>query len=102
MRGYDLDLELPYWERDGVRYCLGSEGSMILGCPKCGEEHFRESIRHPENCFSCHTRMEPLTFGNRDKYIAIWTARGDHITTVDERKATRLEREAKFATAVNN
>lgn len=32
---------------DGVEYLLGTAGSLIMACPKCGEEHFRE----PENYF---------------------------------------------------
>ena len=32
---------------DSVEYLTGSAGSLILACPKCGKEHFRE----PENYF---------------------------------------------------
>ena len=30
-------------EVEGVEYCLGSVGSLVLACDACGEEHFRGS-----------------------------------------------------------
>lgn len=39
--------ERKTYEFQGVEYLLGSEGSLILACPKCGKQFFRE----PENYF---------------------------------------------------
>lgn len=52
-------------ETDQVEYLLGTAGSLILCCPKCGEEHFREPdnyFHHQDwhKCFSCQTQMEPI------------------------------------------
>ena len=61
---------------DGVAYLLGSAGSLILACHKCGEEHFREPSNYfgPKpsgdpawhKCFSCGTQMEPIRIDELD------------------------------------
>jgi hypothetical protein len=72
------------FEFDGVKYLCGVAGSLILACPKCGEEHFRTPENYfwslvPSNkalidsghknlwgapewhiCTSCRTQMEPI------------------------------------------
>lgn len=69
---------------DGVEYLRGSAGSLILACPTCGQEHFRDPMNYfwslvPKNkewmdrgqtnywgdpswhkCFECKTQMEPI------------------------------------------
>ncbi len=53
---------------DSVEYVLGTAGSLILCCPNCGEEHFREASNYfgpngqPDwhKCFTCKTQMEPI------------------------------------------
>jgi hypothetical protein len=92
-RGYDLDLELEFYELDGVRYQLGTAGSFIMACAVCGAEHFRDRIA-PENCFEGHGALAPLRLDEREKYIAIWQAAGDRITTTEERREKRIAREA--------
>ena len=56
-------------EADLIR---GSVGSIIMVCPVCGEEHFRDCISQNEHCFKGHGRMEPLTKQNVEKYKIIW------------------------------
>ena len=51
--------------RDGLTrndLCLGTAGSMIVACPRCGEEHFREFTQPPEYeiCFSCGDNMKRM------------------------------------------
>ena len=99
-RGYDLDRESPFLEVDGVRYHLGSAGSMIWGCIVCGEEHFRSAqhvrIDQPESCFKGHGPMELMRSDEMDtKWTKVLEANGIRPTTVDERRALRLEDEAK-------
>jgi len=50
---------------NGVEYLVGTAGSLILCCPKCGEEHFRAPenyFDHPSwhRCYTCKTQMEPV------------------------------------------
>ncbi len=94
-RGYDLDLELPFLESNGVKYCLGSSDSFILVCMECGEEHFRERPAIPGNCFQGCGPMVPLTFDNREQALKIWEQNGGRITTVQERKQIRLDDEER-------
>jgi hypothetical protein len=96
-RGYDLDLEFEFIEIDGVRCQLGTAGSVILVCPTCGAERFRERPSHLETCWKGHGEMVPLPLRGelRDKLHAMWCESGDTFTTVEERKARRLEDEAK-------
>lgn len=95
-RGYDLTEELPFIEIDGERCQLGTAGSLILICPLCGRERFREFHDPSETCWRCpgRVKMEKLTFASLPKYRAMWTAQGDALTTVAERKADRLKEEA--------
>ena len=67
----------PPLEHDGTKYLCGSAGSLILACPKCGEEHFRDPANYfgptgqPNwhRCFSCQTQMEPIRM---DELEARW------------------------------
>ena len=67
--------EIKTFAHDGVEYLLGSAGSLILACSKCGEEHFRDSndyFRHPlncEQCFACHNDMAPIRM---DELETVW------------------------------
>ncbi|MDA4845986.1 hypothetical protein [Hoeflea poritis] len=90
-RGYDLDLELPYYEVDGVKYRLGSAGSFILCCPKCGEQRFRDRITGRETCWRGHGNMVPVTFANKNDFPL---PEGVTQTTVEHRRDQRLKREA--------
>lgn len=99
-RGYDLDMELAFLEEGGVRYQLGSAGSMLWGCTTCGAEHFREPISvdpdRPENCFNGHGPMELIRLDELiSKWHAVCAANGIKNTTIEERKLARLEDEAK-------
>ena len=89
--GYDLDLELPYVDKDGVRYLLGSAGSLILSCPDCGHERFREHFNGDERCWTCKTPLEPRTTENRDRLDTAWLkASHGHLIPAQERRAKRL------------
>ena len=67
---------------EGVRYLLGAAGSLVLGCPKCGEEHFRDAdnyFSHPEwhTCMTCpyEQRMEPVKVDEIEtRWRPIWDA----------------------------
>lgn len=94
--GYDLDRELPFVEVDGVRYLLGTAGSLILACEWCGAEHFRDAgyFSHPEweTCFNCRPRvtMMPLPLSILDRWGAAF---GFEPIPVEERRAERLRNE---------
>lgn len=93
-RGYDLDLELPFLEANGVRYHLGSAGSMIWCCPVCGAEHFRipisVDIDRPEHCFDGHGPMELLTLNDVDRWDGLYASLGIKTTSVETRRAARI------------
>jgi hypothetical protein len=94
--GYDLDLELPFIEQNGVRYLLGSAGSLIVACPKCGEEHFRDRRSEHERCFTCCGPMEMVALADlRAKWDPLWEASGIPIIPVNARRAQRLKEEAE-------
>ena len=62
--------------RDGLTrddLCLGTVGSMIVACTRCGEEHFRESTQPPEyeSCFSCPDGGDMKRMLRRD-LDAVW------------------------------
>ena len=72
---------------DGVAYLLGSAGSLVLCCPQCGEEHFREPRNYfgkpPigekswHRCFSCPacTQMEPIRIDELEiRWKPFWKA----------------------------
>jgi hypothetical protein len=94
-RGYDLDLELPFIENDGERFQLGSAGSVILVCPTCGHERFREHANPRETCWNGHGPLKPLPLRGelKDSLHKKWLRRGDTFTTVEERRAKRLKDE---------
>jgi hypothetical protein len=68
----------------GVEYLLGSAGSFIIGCERCGAEHFREAheyFAHPEwyNCFTCKPRqqMVPIRVDELEtKWKPLWRSLG--------------------------
>lgn len=88
--GYDLTLELPF-TMFGRRKCqVGSAGSLMLMCPKCGRTKFRIQTSGAEDCFGCDGIAVPVALDDLaelDKVNPI-------ITTVEQRKAARLEEEA--------
>jgi len=57
-------------------YCLGSGGSFMVACPKCGDEHFREAsdyFGHPEwyKCFNAnceHENLLPVRFAEIESF----------------------------------
>lgn len=95
--GYDLDFELPFTEHNYIRYQLGSAGSIILACPKCGEEHFRGYHSTHDRCFTCPNQpMEMVALKDLEtKWHPLWLAKGSRIVSVEERRAERLKREPK-------
>jgi hypothetical protein len=97
-RGYDLGHELPFVEIDGKRCLLGSAGSLILGCDRCGAEHFREWADPNDTCFICRGHvMRPMHLDDlATVWRPLWEATGGSHTTVEERKAQRLKLEAEF------
>lgn len=93
-RGYDLDLEVRYEERNGVRYRLGSAGSYILGCLVCGRGRMRMVLEEEGNCLGCSTPMVPITYDNMEVYNAAFVRSGrGELSTVAERRAERLAEE---------
>lgn len=97
MMKYDLENERSYWQReDGTKLCVGSAGSCIIGCFECGNEMFRNRAEE-QACVWCGKRAVPLTFNNSDAFDAVWLAAkpGRRLTTVEERRAKRLEEETQ-------
>lgn len=91
-RGYDLDRELPFCDVPDVgRVQLGTAGSYIMVCKTCGDEHFREQML--SYCFNGHGKMVPLTFELGDELRPMLEEQGITFTTVEQRKAKRLEEE---------
>jgi|WetSurMetagenome_2_1015567.scaffolds.fasta_scaffold00191_41 hypothetical protein len=91
--GYDLTEELPFFEMDGDKYILGSSGSFIIICTKCGRERYRERITNEElstPCLFCHGKMEPHTFDNLERYRKLW---GKDVVPTSELKAARIKQE---------
>lgn len=88
--GYDLTLELAYVMIDGRKCQVGSAGSIILMCPTCGSERFRlQYYPGAETCWEGHGAMEPIALDDLDR----WEKINPMITTVEQRKARRLEEE---------
>jgi len=80
------------YSHNGVEYLLGSAGSLILACPKCGEEHFRDpdnyaffrerggGVQNFDNCFSCRTRMEPIRMDELEsRWKPFWRRLGHEV-----------------------
>ena len=75
---------------EGVEYLLGSAGSLIVACPKCGEEHFREARNYfgPEplgnpswhKCFECGSQMEPIAIRDLSRWRRFWRSLGWNVT----------------------
>ena len=93
------------FEFQGVEYLLGTAGSLILACPKCGREHFREPENYfwslvPENkarieqgqknywgdpswhvCMVCDTQMEPIRINELEaRWKPFWRSIGHTVT----------------------
>ena len=90
------------YEFQGVEYLRGSAGGLILACPKCGYEHFREPVNYfwslvPENkelldrwpesswrgcpswhkCWMCLTQMEPIRMDElENRWKPFWRSLG--------------------------
>lgn len=93
--GYDLTLELPFIMIDGRKCKVGTAGSIILGCPVCGAQHFRQTIYpHPGQCFEGHGDMKPMALDDIEEWKKVAPA-GTVFTTVEQRKAERLKEEAE-------
>lgn len=71
--------------RDGVEYRLGSAGSLLLCCPECGADHFRDAehyFEHPEwhTCVACsmligkRVHVEPVKVADLARWRAFWDA----------------------------
>jgi hypothetical protein len=94
-------------EHEEKKYLLGSAGSLILACEKCGEEHFREAFnyfRNPEwhTCFTCgrEQKMVPILLDELEtKWKPFWLSLGDLVRDKDE---SIEEFEARVALARNN
>lgn len=97
-----------------VEYLKGSAGSLILACPKCGEEHFREPENYfwslvPENqewmkreqknywgdpswhkCFNCETQMEPIRVDELNtKWRPLWKSLGFKLSKTGEEEYSK-------------
>ena len=97
-RGYDLDVELPFCDVEGVGRCqLGSAGSFILICRRCFAERFRDqlvpSLESP--CYSCGGPISALTFALAETLRPQMEAQGIRFTTIEYRRRKRLESEAQ-------
>lgn len=65
---------------NGVAYLCGSAGSLILSCPRCGRDRFRDPLtywHHPpewERCFKDGTVLEPVRVDEvESRWLAIWS-----------------------------
>ena len=93
---------------DDIEYLTGSAGSLVLACPACGEEQFREPMNYfwslvPENkawmakgqtnyfgdpswhkCMSCGTQMEPIRTDQLEtRWNPLWRSLGHQIRGED-------------------
>jgi len=76
--------EYPPYEFDGIQYLRGSAGSLILACPSCGEEHFRDPYDYfgPrkcrfDKCYTCRTQMEPIRMDELEtRWYPFWKSLG--------------------------
>lgn len=67
---------------NGVAYLRGSAASLILSCPNCGRDRFREAVHYfghdPawEKCFECTTVLEPVRVDEIEtKWRPLWQAK---------------------------
>ena len=74
---------------EGVEYLCTNAGSLILACPKCGEEHFRYAFHalflgRRERCFACQTWMEPIRTDELEtRWEPFWRSLGFHVYADD-------------------
>lgn len=87
--GYDLTIEMPFILIEG-RKCEVTplQHFIVLMCPSCGSQAVRAQYWHNEAC-SCGGEKAPVAFDDHDKLNAV----NPIITTVEQRKAKRLEEE---------
>lgn len=80
--------DCPPWRIEGVEYLSGTAGSLIVACPKCAEEHFRnpyDYFAHPEwhKC-SCKTQMEPIRMDELEaRWKPFWKSLGHQVRGID-------------------
>lgn len=101
------------YEFQGVEYLLGGAGSLVLACPKCGEEHFREPENYfwslvPENkawldkvqknywgdpywhkCMTCKTQMEPIRMDELERALRPTERKRSHEPRTQDRADER-------------
>jgi hypothetical protein len=88
--GYDLNIEMAFVLIDG-RKCEATTllHFVILMCPQCGSQAIRDGYWRNEAC-SCGGEKAPVAFDDHDKLNKV----NPIISTVEQRKAKRLEEEA--------
>lgn len=92
--GYDLALELPFCEVDGVRV-LAAAKRIVLVCKHCLRERTRDPAHPPELEFECcDGHMNLMTLQLFESLQPTMRARGIKLTSVEYRRSKRLEREA--------
>ena len=92
-----------FYEINGIKYLLGTAGSLILACPQCGEEYFRNPSdyvwtneqmeanpalkmrglgKHEfDICFACKTRMEPIRLDELEsRWKPFWKSLGHEVS----------------------
>jgi len=96
-------------EINGVKYEVGTAGSLVLACPKCGEEHFRDPDHYIwseedraynekikalgwvsgfksefDRCFTCRTPMEPIRIDEIEtRWKPFWKSLGHDVEGID-------------------
>lgn len=88
--GYDLTIEMPFILIDG-RKCEATTPLhfVVLMCPLCGSQAVRSQYWNNELC-PCGGEKAPVAFDDHEKLNAV----NPIITTIEQRKAKRLEEEA--------
>lgn len=73
---------------DGVKYLMGTAGSLIIACQKCAQEHFRDPVdyfAHPDwhKCFTCRDpkqQMVPIKLDDLEtKWKPFWRSLGHSV-----------------------
>lgn len=78
---------------DGIQYLLGSAGSLILACPKCGDEIFSrpeqyfigDDVTAKMKCFSCRLALlEPINMTELEtRWKPFWQSLGHEVRGID-------------------
>lgn len=58
--------DLPWFEHGGESYLLGSAGSLILTCPKCGEESFIARKKKQIKILKAQLQQAELALAEKD------------------------------------